>query len=129
MPATVSSATGTRRPSIHQVFSEHFPSMAMLNRNEIIWQIVASIPKGKVATYSQVARLAGYPNHARYVGFTLKNMPEDTTLPWHRVVNAQGRISFAAGSEAYQRQRSLLESEGIVFDNMKLPLRTYGWRA
>lgn len=62
--------------------------------DHIIWQLVASIPKGNVATYGQLAIMAGYPNHARYVGTILKNLPNDSTLPWHRVVNAKGELSF-----------------------------------
>ena len=100
----------------------------MLNKDEIIWQVLASIPPGTVATYGQLANLAGCPNHARYVGFTLKNMPDNTQLPWHRVVNAQGRLSFPVGSEAYARQRALLESEGVVFRNGRISLKSYGWR-
>jgi len=94
--------------------------------NQIIWQIVASIPKGSVATYGQIAKLAGYPGHARYVGATLKNLPKDSTLPWHRVVNAKGELSFPQDSEQYQKQKSLLEAEGIKFKTFKLSLSTYG---
>jgi len=96
------------------------------NLNEIIWQIVAAIPKGKIATYGQVAISAGYPGYARYVGSTLKKLPSNTSLPWHRVVNSQGKLSFPPGSESYNRQKSLLESEGIVFINKRLSLTTYG---
>ena len=96
------------------------------NLNQIIWQIVAAIPKGKVSTYGRIAKSAGYPTHARYVGTTLKNLPHNSKLPWHRVVNAQGEISFPPGSEAYSRQKSLLESEGIIFLNKKLSLKKYG---
>ncbi len=93
--------------------------------NEIIWQIVAAIPRGSVATYGDIAKLAGYPNHARYVGTTLKNLPAESTLPWHRVVNAKGELSFAKDSEHYQKQRPLLESEGVTFKSFKLRLKTY----
>ncbi len=96
-----------------------------LKLEEIIWQIVAAIPKGKVSTYGQIAKIAGYPGHARYVGYTLRKLPKDTTLPWHRVVNAQGKLSFPVGSNAYKKQRALLEEEGIVFINMKLSLKDY----
>jgi len=95
--------------------------------NENIWQIVAHIPKGKVATYGQIARLAGYPGYARFVGSTLKKLPKDTTLPWHRVINAQGKLSFPENSSAYKKQKSLLESEGVVFKNAKLSLTDFGW--
>ena len=101
--------------------------MSQPSLREIVWQVVAGIPVGKVATYGQVAKIAGYPSHSRYVGATLRNLPKGTTLPWHRVINAQGRISFPPGSEAYKRQQSLLESEGIVFMNSKISLRSYAW--
>lgn len=102
--------------------------MSQSELREIIWQVVAVIPKGKVATYGQVAEIAGYPSHARFVGSTLRNLPKNTSLPWYRVINAQGKISFAEESDAYQRQRSLLEAEGVVFLNAKVSLRVYGWR-
>ena len=101
--------------------------MPMLTIEEKIWHIVAYIPKGKVATYGQIARLAGYPGHARFVGSTLKKLPHDTKLPWHRVINAQGKLSFPENSPAYKRQKSLLENEGIVFRNAKLSLSHFGW--
>ncbi|PCH65792.1 MAG: cysteine methyltransferase [Gammaproteobacteria bacterium] len=100
--------------------------MKNLELNELTWQIVAAIPYGKVLTYGQVARLCGFPNHARYVGSTLKRLPKDTTLPWHRVVNAKGELSFPVGGDAYNRQRSLLEKEGIIFKKDKLSLAIYG---
>lgn len=103
--------------------------MDKLKLNEMIWQVVASIPKGRVATYGQIARVAGCPNHARYVGATLKKLPKDTTLPWHRVVNAKGELSFPHNSESYQKQKSLLEAEGITFNAFKISLRTYGWQS
>lgn len=94
--------------------------------DEIIWQIVAAIPKGRVATYGQIAKLAGYPNHARYVGATLKKLSKDSALPWHRVVNAKGELSFPQDSAQYQKQKTLLEAEGITFKTFKLSLNTYG---
>lgn len=99
----------------------------MLRINEKIWQAVAYIPKGRVATYGQIARLVGYPNHARYVGTTLKKLPADTALPWYRVINAQGKLSFPEGSQAYTRQKSLLEKEGIIFLGTRIALNRYGW--
>ena len=102
--------------------------MAEVNINEMIWQVVASIPEGSITTYGQVAALAGFPNHARYVGTTLKKLPSDTRLPWHRVVNAQGKIAFPENTSAYERQKHLLEGEGIYLRNGRLPLKEHGWR-
>lgn len=95
---------------------------------EQIWQIIASIPAGNVATYGQIARLAGYPSHSRYVGTTLKNLPHDTKIPWFRVINAKGELSLPAGTEGYLKQKGRLESEGITFTNHKISLRTYQWK-
>jgi len=97
-----------------------------LTISEIIWQVVASIPHGSVASYGQIAKLAGYPSHARYVGATLKKLPEDSALPWHRIVNAKGELSFPVDGEQYKKQKALLEAEGIEFKSYKLSLSKYG---
>ena len=88
-----------------------------MNAFEKIYEVVKSIPKGKVATYGQVALLAGNPRWARVVGYALHVNPEPGIIPCHRVVNREGKVapSFAFGGENVQRQ--LLESEGIVFES------------
>ena len=97
--------------------------------NHRIWQVVATIPRGKVATYGDVARYAGLPGAARRVGAALRGLPSDTRMPWHRVINAQGRISLPEGSSAGDSQRQRLESEGVVFGgNNRLDLRRYRWQ-
>ncbi len=93
-----------------------------------IWKTVARIPRGKVATYGQIARLSGLAGQARLVGYALHSLPSGIDIPWQRVVNAQGYISFPAGSTAYFRQKELLEIEGIVFVKERIDLKTYGWR-
>ncbi len=100
--------------------------MRELTLHELIWQLVAAIPPGRVATYGQIARQAGYPRHARYVGQTLKNLPADTGLPWHRVINARGEPSFPKQSPAYRLQRERLEAEGVVFLNGRISLERFG---
>lgn len=87
--------------------------------------MVASIPAGRVATYGQLARLAGLPNHARYVGTTLKNLPKGTTLPWFRVLKSNGELAFPAASPAWKKQKKLLEAEGILMQGMKVQLSVY----
>lgn len=94
---------------------------------EQIWLLVATIPSGRVATYGQIARLAGYPSHARYVGATLKNLPRGTTLPWHRVVTSSGAPAFPPDSPGYRRQRQLLEAEQVSFSGVKVALRAFRW--
>lgn len=82
-----------------------------------IYEVVKQIPSGKVATYGQVAQLAGRINGARQVGYALAALSEQHDVPWHRVVNAKGKISLRAivGYEDYQR--ILLEDEGVLFDD------------
>lgn len=77
--------------------------------------LVKNIPEGKVATYGQLAGLAGSPRAARQVVRTLHSSSEKEELPWYRVVNSQGRISLKPGS-GYELQRALLEAEGVTFD-------------
>ena len=89
-----------------------------------IWQAVALIPKGRVATYGQIAHLVGAPRHARFVGATLRHLPKATKLPWHRVVNANLRISQRGGGERTQRER--LEAEGVNFIGARIP-NAYRW--
>ena len=84
---------------------------------ERIWKAVAEIPRGEVASYGGIARRAGAPGRARLVGHALKVAPDSLKLPWHRVLNAQGRISLPAGSKAHRVQRRKLEAEGVPFRN------------
>lgn len=81
-----------------------------------------------MATYGWIAERAGLPRQARLVGRTLKIAPDALKLPWHRVINAQGRISFPPGSGSHAKQRRLLEREGVVFLNGRIRLDRYGWR-
>ena len=96
---------------------------------ELIWQVVATIPRGHVATYGQIARLCGYPSHARYVGTTMKNLPHGSTLTWHRILRSTGELAFPVGSAPYKRQRVLLEKEKVAFKDGKVPLKQYRWDA
>ena len=78
-----------------------------------IYEVVRRIPPGRVATYGQVASLAGLPGHARQVGYALHALPEHSSIPWHRVVNARGGISPRAVPGAELVQRGLLLREGV----------------
>ena len=98
-----------------------------MNTFERIYEVVKGIPKGKAATYGQVARLAGNPHWARVVGYALHSNPDPDTIPCHRVVNKDGRVAaaFVFGGGAVQRQ--LLESEGIIFEpDGRIDLKKYG---
>lgn len=94
-----------------------------------IWRTVADIPAGRVATYGEVARLAGLPRRARLVGQALHVAPDHLDLPWHRVINARGRISLPPTSAGHKRQRCCLEAEGVVFVGGRVDLARFGWSA
>ncbi|KPZ63000.1 MULTISPECIES: MGMT family protein [unclassified Pseudoalteromonas] len=99
-----------------------------IDKETLIYTIIANIPAGFVASYGQVATLAGYPQNSRLVGRLLKQMPDDSVIPWHRVVNSQGKISFPAGSDKYQEQRQKLLLEGVSFKNDKVNMRECRWQ-
>ena len=94
-----------------------------------IYAVVRRIPRGRVATYGQVAALAGLGNHARQVGYALHALTTERAVPWHRVVNARGQISSRAEPGGDRIQRRLLEREGVNFDAAdRLELGRYRWR-
>jgi methylated-DNA-protein-cysteine methyltransferase related protein len=101
--------------------------------NERVWQLVRQVPHGKVATYGQIALMLPQPAGVdfdsyrafapRWVGSAMAACPDD--VPWQRVINSQGKISERPGAE---KQRTLLEEEGVVFVKDKVDLKKYGWR-
>ncbi len=96
-------------------------------RHETVYEIVRRIPPGTVASYGQVADLAGSPGAARQVGYALAALPSWTNAPWHRVLNARGAISPRPGGAAVT-QRLRLESEGVQFgQDGRVDLGAYGW--
>lgn len=91
-----------------------------------ILNTVAQIPPGRVATYGQIAAYSGAPGAARAVGRTMRMLPKETELPWHRVLNARGEISIPHQGAITQRER--LVAEGVVFLKGRVPLRGYQWK-
>lgn len=91
-----------------------------------IYAVVDRIPAGRVATYGQVAELAGLSRQARLVGYALHGCPR--RLPWHRVINAKGRISLPPDSTAAMTQRRRLTEEGVVFLGGRVDLARYRWQ-
>jgi methylated-DNA-protein-cysteine methyltransferase-like protein len=99
------------------------------DRWERVYAVVRRIPEGRVATYGQVARLAGLGDSARQVGYALHALPALSGVPWHRVINARGEISLprATGGDVTQRLR--LEREGVKFDGKgRVDLKVFGWK-
>ena len=94
-----------------------------------IYDVVRKIPKGRVATYGQVAALAGLPGRARQVGYAMHALPSGTRVPWQRVINAQGKVSLRRRPGADITQRILLEREGIRFESRgRIALERFQWR-
>jgi methylated-DNA-protein-cysteine methyltransferase related protein len=95
-----------------------------------IYAVVRRIPRGRVATYGQVAELAGLPGHARQVGYAMAALPSGTTIPWHRVINAAGMVSRRKYPGEELSQRQLLEREGVKFDARgRVDLTKVRWRS
>ncbi len=104
--------------------------MSKLERNNVyqrFYAIVDSIPKGRVATYGQVARIAGLPRHARHVGHALGTLPKDTQLAWFRVLNSKGEIS-PRPSAGYTEQKRRLRADGVPVDPRgRVDLKRFLW--
>jgi methylated-DNA-protein-cysteine methyltransferase-like protein len=95
---------------------------------EQVYRVAQRIPRGKVATYGQIARLLGQPRAARTVGWALHSLPEGKDVPWQRVINSQGMVSLGSDRHGAVVQRVLLEGEGVVFDERgRVDLDVYGW--
>ncbi|HUN64796.1 MAG TPA: methylated-DNA--[protein]-cysteine S-methyltransferase [Bacteroidota bacterium] len=92
-----------------------------------IWEMVQEIPQGRVATYGQIAEMCGIPGHARLVGYALHNLPRGSDVPWHRVINAQGRISLGEMDGMNEEQMRLLRKEGVQFIRDAVDFRRFGW--
>lgn len=94
---------------------------------EAFWQVLASIPPGRVTSYGRLARLAGMGRGARLAGRWLGQLPDDTSLPWHRVLNSQGYLSLPSDSPAGQEQYQRLLAEGIIVTHRRVDMTRYGW--
>jgi methylated-DNA-protein-cysteine methyltransferase-like protein len=92
---------------------------------EASWALIRRIPRGRVATYGQIARLLGRPRSARAVGRALRSCPPD--VPWHRVVNAAGGISARARASSMLTQELRLAGEGVTLRRGRIPLRRFRW--
>lgn len=96
---------------------------------ERVYRVVRRVPRGRVASYGQIALLAGMPGAARQIGYALAALGAESEVPWHRVVNARGTLSVRASSDCIPLQRARLEAEGIAFGGGdRIDLARYGWR-
>ena len=104
------------------------PSEASRERGRRMRDVVMRIPLGCVASYGQVAALAGYPRHSRFVGRALGEADDRVALPWHRVINSSGRIAFARDSDSFIEQSQRLAQEGVTVIAGKIDMAKFGWR-
>lgn len=104
-----------------------FPDVDGTSYSEKVKRVIRAVPRSRVATYGQVAALAGSPFAARQVVWVLHSCSEKDRLPWHRIVNARGRIALKPGA-GYEQQKKLLQAEGIRFDRRgRIDLERYLW--
>ncbi len=97
------------------------------SRDQMIWQVVWSIPEGRVANYGQVASLAGLTGLARYVGRALGKLPAGSEVPWYRVLKSNGQLAFKPGSPAFMKQSESLEKEGVEIVEGRVSMARYRW--
>lgn len=97
-------------------------------RRMALYLVLGQIPAGKVASYGQVAEFAGMSRAARWVGRALGQLPDDTRLPWHRVLGAGGRLSLKPGTPSGEEQRARLRAEGVAVHNNRVDMTRHGWR-
>ncbi len=97
-------------------------------RVERIWATVSDIPEGSVASYGQIAEIAGIQRGARQVGYALRHLPSNSEVPWHRVIRSSGRIAFEKGSGAYNRQSKRLIMENVVILKGRIDMQKFRWR-
>jgi len=100
-----------------------------MNFKEKIYGLCSSIPKGKVATYGQLARLAGKPKAARAVGVFMKNNPDAPVVPCHRVVASDGKLTGYSGIGGINKKKKMLIEEGVIFKNNRVDLSVSNWDA
>lgn len=98
------------------------------SREQRIWQVIATIPRGKVVSYGQVAEMAGLGRQARFVGRALGMLPEGHDMPWFRVIRSSGQIAFPMDSDAFKRQVELLTGEGVEVVDGKVSMARFRWQ-
>ncbi len=97
------------------------------SRTQAVYTTLNHIPVGKVTSYGKLASYAGLPGYGRYVGKLLRELPADTSLPWHRVIRSSGQIAFPPGSESFTRQKTRLEKEGVSVINGRIAIKDFQW--
>ena len=102
--------------------------MDRIARMQRIWDTVRDIPKGRVASYGQVAEIAGIPRGARQVGYALRHLPDQHNVPWHRVIQASGRLAFDKATPAYVEQTKRLMMDDVAVIAGRVDMQKYRWQ-
>jgi methylated-DNA-protein-cysteine methyltransferase related protein len=97
-------------------------------KSQQIWNTVCRVPYGKVSSYGFIADLAGLPGRARMVGSVMQQAPADMHVPWYRIIKSNGQLAFAAGSASAERQKGLLQEEGVVVLNNRVDMKRFAWK-
>ena len=97
-------------------------------RNEKIWSTICDIPAGSVASYGQIADIAGVRRGARQVGYALRHLPNGHSVPWHRVITTSGKIAFEKGSDAFNEQAKRLMMEDVAILEGRVDMQKYRWQ-
>jgi methylated-DNA-protein-cysteine methyltransferase-like protein len=93
-----------------------------------IWDTISDIPRGKVASYGQIAEVAGIPRGARQVGYALRHLPKGSDVPWHRVIQASGRIAFDRDTPQFAEQKKRLQRDDVAVIKGRIDLQKYRWQ-
>jgi methylated-DNA-protein-cysteine methyltransferase-like protein len=93
-----------------------------------IWDTIRDVPQGCVASYGQIADIAGIPRGARQVGYALRHLPDDEDVPWHRIITASGRIAFEKGSPSFEEQAKRLMKEDVAVIAGRVDMARYRWQ-
>ncbi|HKK56421.1 MGMT family protein [Marinobacter sp.] len=100
----------------------------MSAKDQKIWQVVAAIPIGRVASYGQIADMAGLGRQARYIGKALGKLPDGHAIPWYRVIRSNGQIAFPPGSKAFEVQAQSLREEDVMVIDGRVSMRQFQWQ-
>ena len=102
--------------------------METIKRNEKIWSTICDIPAGCVASYGQIAEIAGIPRGARQVGYALRHLPQDSKVPWYRVIRSSGEIALPRDSNGFNEQSKRLIMEGVAILEGRIDMKKYRWQ-
>ena len=102
--------------------------MDRIARMHRIWDTIRDVPKGSVASYGQIAEVAGIPRGARQVGYALRHLPDEHNVPWHRIIQASGKIAFDKDTAQYEEQKKRLMMDDVAVISGRIDMQKYRWQ-